>query len=232
MWLQPPSGGSKKDPLKQINLGTAPSSTKTAKSIMDEMIEKAGPANDANQKGPVSGTPHGGSGPAQTSTGSMKHPNSGPAQMYVSGNAHTGKGPAQTSTSVDHPNRGPAQTDVGALQGPGNDSQVSKAITSMSVPRVPRALAAASVEQWRNAPKAGTRINTVGDMSGPIFGELTEAVDYETPSPHNPVMKACSGCGRTYTLRKSDDGCPTCTALPHGNMAKGRDGLPIRSSID
>jgi len=205
---------------------------KTAKSILDSMLEKARPANGANENGPVSGAPHGGSGPAQQSTGSLKHPNSGPAQMYVGGSAHAGRGPAQTSTSVNHPNSGPAQTDVGALQGPGNAGQVSKAITSMAVPRMPRALAAVSVEQWRNAPKASTRTNTVGDMSGPLHGELIESVDEQVASPRNPVMKACPGCGRTYTLRKSDDGCPTCSNLHRGNMTKSRGGLLIPATID
>lgn len=219
--------------VKPVEKGEKDDDMKTAKSILDEMITKAGPANDANEKGPVSGTPHGGSGPAQQSTGSMKHPNSGPAQMYVSGSAHAGKGPAQTSTTVNHPNRGPAQTCACVnYEGPGNDSQVSKAVTSMSVPRMPRALVAASVEQWRNAPKAGTRINTTGDMSGPLHGELIETVDEHEASPRNPIMKACPSCGRTYTLRKSTDACPTCSNLHRGNMTKSRGGLLIPATID
>lgn len=216
----------------QKKVTTSKAEKSVAKSILDAMIEKAGPANDANEPGPVSGTPHGGIGPAQTSTGSMEYPNRGPGQAHVGGAAHGGRGPAQTSTQANYPNRGPAQTSVGALQGPGNDGQVSKAITAMSVPRLPRALAAAAVEQWRDAPRVGTRLNAVGDMSGPLHGDLIDSVDEYVATVQRPILKACSGCGRTYTLRKSNDPCPTCSALPRGNMTKSRGGMLIPAVID
>jgi hypothetical protein len=199
-----------------------------AKAKADEMS----PANPANEPGPVSGAVHGGSGPGQTSVGGTPHGGKGPAQTSVGGTPHGGKGPAQTSVGGSpHGGKGPAQTSVSGPAYAGREGNMNKALTSMALPRLPRA-DAMNFDQWRSA----TRVLTAGNSSfaesegvkkhygtGPLTGEVLQQVMADSDEratrhmyhrPPGPVYKSCGSCGRTYTIRKSaggdELGCPSC----------------------
>jgi len=285
------------------------SMTKSAIELLKGMIAKAtSPGNPANENGPVHSTPHGGSGPAQTSVSGREFPgNESQEAGPVHGAAFAGRegnenGPVH---GTPHGGRGPAQTSVHGFDGPGNDSQmnkgsgalegavhepsgkpltskhaagyetamadhkrgrdlgsmkphpsdhpewaagyrqavghikagkISKAVGARAVPRMPRAMAMA-MDTWRSATRVLTRGNSAFAQqvgTGPLQGEVLESLDgpaFENVTRHGPVLKSCETCGRTYTLQKSDDGCPTCSRLPYSNMAKSRGGYLIPSSI-
>jgi hypothetical protein len=91
---------------------------------------------------------------------------------------------------------------------------MEKAMTSMAVPRLPRAMQHEMVR--RNAQSVMTRGNSrfAKDIhTGPLTGEVIEMVeaDADLRSGRREVFKACGGCGRRYKLFKGvDGGCPTC----------------------
>lgn len=223
------------------------SKSQEATEILKAMFQKAKSAerssgNPANEQGPVSGTAHGGQGPATTTcsiTEEESHAGKGPAQTSVSGTPHAGSGPAQTSVSgMPHAGSGPAQTSVSGTPSAGREGAMNKAVGAMSVPQMPRAMAMA-MDQWRSATNVLTRGNSrfakhagTGPLNGEVLAQVEDDSQERTTRHYrNPVLKACGGCGRTYTLRKSDDSCPTCSSLPFSVMSKSRGGMLIPSEI-
>ena len=172
----------------------------TKSAILDLMMTKAhsdeqSPGNPSNEKGPVSGTPHGGKGPAQTSVSEDGEEqfagNPSNIQGSTSGTARSGKGPARTSVSgTPHGGSGPARTSVAANaedQFAGNPSRMNKAVTSMAIPRMPRAMAA-SMDIWRSAM---TQMNKhfTHHGAGPLFPE-TDSTHQDADRDNQPGCSA------------------------------------------
>jgi len=180
-------------------------SMEKATNMLKDMVSKASEGNPAKEPGPVSGSVHGGKGPACTGCPGGEeddHPGKGPAKTSVAGPAHGGKGPAQTSVSGSY--------------APGNEGNMSKAMTASAMPRMPRAMAMA-MDTWRSATNVLTRGNSkfvdqaeVGPLTptGPVQKASNEQV-----ANHNygEVLKSCGSCGRTYRIYKGMEDCPTCS---------------------
>ena len=196
---------------------------------------------------------HGGKGEAQSSVSGAAHAGSGPAQQSVSGTPHGGSGPAQTNVSGtsapgnegnmdkgEHRRDGTGPWGRGAGPGDGKgcgEENVDKAIQAGSIPRMPRAMAMA-MDDWRSATNVMTRGNSrfakhagTGPLNGEVLAEVEERAAERTPDYRNGVLKACGGCGRTFTLHKSTDTCPTCSARDGQMMAKSRGGMLIPAGI-
>lgn len=202
------TGGAKPPPV--------PSDAKSMTKAATEILK--GPANDAKEPGPVQGFNMGGKDRASTScqddTGEEHHGGAGAAQESVSGFPQAGSGPAQTSVSgTPHAGSGPAQTSVAGKANPAN---LSKAVTSMAMPRMPRAMAMA-MDTWRSATRVLNRDSIekhagVGPLNGETIQAVEEASHDRATRPEADVIKACNSCGRTYTLRKGmNDACPSCS---------------------
>jgi hypothetical protein len=213
------------------------SKSREAIEILKGMIEKSSAehsaGNPANEPGRVTTTPHGGIGPDQQSVSGTPHAGSGAAQSHVGGAAHAGSGPAQQSVGgTKHGGSGPAQQSVSGTPAPGNEGTMNKALSAAAMPRMPRAMAMA-MDQWRSATNVMTRGNSrfakhagAGPLNAEILADIEERTEERTTHPAG-VLKACESCGRTYTLRKSDDNCPTCSARGNQVMAKSRGGMLI-----
>jgi len=208
-------------------------------------------------QGPVHGSAHMGIGPAQTSVAPNEeedHVGSRSSQGSVHGTAAPGNvSQMNKSDEEDYAGKGPSQGKVHGKQsagcpkkeqGPvhgaaaaGNESEVSKAVTSMSVPRLPRALAV-SMDTWRSATQAMTRGNSVFAKhagAGPLNAEVLNILEHDEDerTHRSPIIKSCDGCGRTYTLHKGmEDKCPSCSTMGQTNMAKSQNGTLISSFID
>jgi hypothetical protein len=95
-----------------------------------------------------------------------------------------------------------------------SDEDVDKALTAMSIPRLPRAMQKEMIR--RNAQSVMTRGNSkfAKDIhTGPLTGEVVQDVEEDAArrTGRFEVFKACGGCGRRYKLYKGvDSGCPTC----------------------
>jgi hypothetical protein len=108
-------------------------------------------------------------------------------------------------------------------------TEISKAVTSRSVPRMPRALAQ-SLDTWRSA----TSVLTTGNSR--YAGTIQPYQAEGSPLHSTPVevMKSnyvsCGGCGRTFMQKSFPDGCPTCLiskahqCVKGHSMTKGHDG--------
>jgi hypothetical protein len=91
---------------------------------------------------------------------------------------------------------------------------VDKALSARSIPRLPRALAAA----LRADPmRSGAMVLTVPGGT-PLHGELLDELpedsarrDKEQLERSYGVYKSCSGCGRRYLAKSADAECPTCS---------------------
>jgi len=218
------------------------SMTKSAIEVLKGMINRASsfPGNPARANWRVPGTAFAGNkdnmrGPVSGSEGPA---NDSQENSPVRGTPSPGRGANENGPVHDTPHggKGPAQTSVSGTEGPANDSQMSKAVGASAVPRMPRAMAMA-MDTWRSATQVLTRGNSAFAEhagTGPLHAEMVDHIDeatYDRGTRHGPVLKSCSGCGRTYTLIKSTDGCPSCKSLPQSNMAKSRGGYLIPSSI-
>jgi hypothetical protein len=94
---------------------------------------------------------------------------------------------------------------------------VDKALSAASIPRLPRALAAAQ-DQYRSATAVMTRGNSrfAKDIhTGPLTGEVIEDLEEDAAmrTRQMPVYKSCFGCGRTYMAKGQDAECPTCSVV-------------------
>jgi hypothetical protein len=92
--------------------------------------------------------------------------------------------------------------------------EVEKAITSMAVPRMPRAMQQELIR--RNAQSVMTRGNSrfAKDIhTGPLTGEVVDEIEGDAMRrTTQEVFKSCDLCGRRYRLLKGiDSGCPTCS---------------------
>ena len=143
--------------------------------------------------------------------------------MSVSGAAHGGKGPGQSSGGGGvHGGKAPGQTSVSGMVSGANTGQLNKAMTShfANPPRSPAGIPAAQ-QIWRSATDVMTRGNSRFAKhagAGPLTPEVVEQLEdrhvisrqLHAVPPHGDVLKSCDGCGRTYTLRKGMEGCPSC----------------------
>lgn len=176
--------------------------------------------NKAELQGPVSGYDYpGNEANRQESAGHSCPGNHANKQGPVSGPAHGGIGPAQTSVS--------------GMANPANESQFNKALTSMSLPKLPMVQQGMDLRIWDSATKVLTAGNGAHAQNpnvlkhygtGPLTGEVIQQTMQDSDerarrhiynATAGPVFKSCGGCGRTYTLRKGMDGeelgCPTCS---------------------
>jgi hypothetical protein len=97
--------------------------------------------------------------------------------------------------------------------GGGEKKKMNKALTSMAVPRLPRAMQHEMIR--RNAQSVMTRGNSrfAKDIhTGPLTGEVVEEVSGGNRAYGKvDTYKSCENCGRRYRLFKGTDSeCPTC----------------------
>jgi hypothetical protein len=213
--------------------------------------------NPSQEQTSVSGHAHGGKGPEKTSVSGNVHGGKGPAETSIPANgteqfagnpsqidkAHGGKSPAKIDVKDEaHGGKGKKQKDVDGPAAAGCPENMAKAATSMSVPRLPRAMATA-MDTWRSATNVLTRRNSAVDLdknfthhgAGPLFPGTAQEIDDEAQqrATRPPEMfKSCQACGRTYRIQKSmDEPCPSCVGNENSCMAKSRGGYLIPSAL-